>query len=326
MRLVAWLRVSFLVLAALALVSPPAANAAGVGATYTALGGMPELGTRGYMLEVAPPGYPPVHLYAEETGRGPTLLFLHGLGGSGYTLRRLTPYLAATHRVITLDLRGFGRSEKPFDQAYATLDQVAHVKEFIRRRGLDHITLAGHSFGGGVALGLTLDLNQSRPGLISRLILMNAPAFPQPMSRAVGFLRTPIVPYLALNLIPPQITAQMSLSKDMGNFAHITDADVASYASPLREAAAAHALITTAQRIVPENLPDLVRRYPSIRQPTLLVWCRKDPVVPLVTGISLKRMLPHASLRIIDGCTHVPPEEAPDELLLHMHMFLHAGR
>ncbi len=323
MRSFAWLRFSSLAIAALAFLAVSAAHSTDALTPYTALSGAHGIGSHGYTIEIAPPGYPAVKLYAEETGRGPTILLLHGLGASGYTWRRIVPALAATHRVVTLDMRGFGRSDKPFDQFYSPLDQAAHVKEFIRRRGLDNITLAGHSFGGGVALALTLDLNQSRPGLISRLILMNAPAFPQPMSRAVGFLRLPIVPYLALNLIPPEITAQMSLSKDLGNFDHITERDVASYASPLREAAAAHALITTAQRIVPDHLPDLVRRYPTIRQSTLLVWCAKDPVVPLVTGVALKRMLPHARLRIIDGCTHVPPEEAPAELLMHTLMFLH---
>ena len=291
-------------------------------ATYTAHAGFAHLGSRGYMIEVAPPGYPPVHLYAEETGSEPTILLLHGLGASGYVFRRIVPELARSHRVITLDMRGFGRSDKPFDQHYAALDQAAHVKAFITQRGLRSITLAGHSLGGGVAIALALDLNQTHPGLLSRLILMNSPAFPQPMSRAVGFLRTPIIPYLALNLLPPKITAQMSLSRDLGNFNHITEADIARYAMPLREAAAAHALITTAQRIVPDNLPELVRRYPSIQQPTLLIWCRDDPVVPLVTGISLKRMLPHAQLQIFNSCTHVPPEESPGELLGHMRDFL----
>ncbi len=281
-----------------------------------------EAGAHGYLTEVAPPGYPPVQLYAEETGRGPTLLLLHGLGASGYVFRRIVPVLARSHHVITLDLRGFGRSDKPFDQSYSALDQAAHVKAFIARRGLTNIILAGHSYGGGVAIALTLDLNATRPGLIKRLILMNSPAFPQPMSRAVGFLRLPIIPYLALNLIPPEITAQMSLSKDLGNFRHITETDVTRYATPLRESAAAHALITTAQRIVPDNLPELVQRYPTIRQPTLLIWCRADPVVPLVTGISLKRMLPKSSLHVLDSCMHVPPEESPSELLGHMRYFL----
>lgn len=281
-----------------------------------------EMGAQGYSTEVAPPGYPPVRLYAEETGRGPALLLLHGLGASGYVFRRIVPALARNHRVITLDMRGFGRSEKPFDQSYSALDQAAHVKAFIARRGLRDITLAGHSYGGGVAIALTLDLNVTRPGLIKRLILMNSPAFPQPMSRAVGFLRLPVIPYLALNLIPPEITAQMSLSKDLGNFRHITDSDITRYATPLRESAAAHALITTAQRIVPDNLPALVQQYPTIRQPVLLIWCRADPVVPLVTGISLKRMLARSSLHVLDTCMHVPPEESPSELLGHMQYFL----
>lgn len=293
---------------------------------YTVLAGMAPGHTRSYMAEVAPPGYPAVKLYVEETGRGPTLLFLHGLGASGYALRRLTPQLAATHRVVTVDLRGFGRSDKPFDQAYSALDQAAHVRDFIRKRGLTDITLAGHSFGGAVAIALTLDLNRTHPQTISRLILMDAPAFPQPLSPAVSFLRAPILPLLALNLIPSQVTAQLSLSTDMGNFGHITETDVASYAMPLSEAGAVHALITTARRIVPPDIAHIVKRYPSIRQPTLLLWCRDDPIVPLVTGLSLRRLLPQARLRIIAGCTHVPTEESPQELLTHMQAFLSSTR
>ena len=289
---------------------------------YTSIPGVPEAGTQGYSIELAPAGYPTVRLYAEETGRGRTVLFLHGLGASGYEFRRIIRPLARTNRVITLDLRGFGRSDKPFDQNYSAFAQAAHVAAFIRRRGLTDITLAGHSFGGAVAIALTLELNRSRPGLISRLILMNSPAFPQPLSAAVRFLRSPLAPYLALNLIPPRITAQLALSKDMGNYGHITETDITTYATPLRDPAAAHALISTAQNVVPANLPDLVRRYPTIRQPTLLVWCRADPVVPLITGLSLKRMLPQSQLKIIDNCTHVPPEESPAQLLGHIKGFL----
>jgi pimeloyl-ACP methyl ester carboxylesterase len=325
MRFGSLLRLLTIAISALGLSSSPQAMATDH-LPYAVQAGAPQIRTNGYFIEVAPPGYPSIRMYAEETGAGPTLLLLHGLGGSGYEFRRIMPELARTHRVITLDLRGFGRSDKPFDQLYSALDQAAHVREFIRRRGLSHITLAGHSMGGGVAIALTLDLNRARPGLISRLILMNSPAFPQPLSLAVSFLRRPVLPYLTLNLVPPHITAQMSLSNDMGNFGHITDNDVSRYATPLREPGAAHALIATARHIVPANLPDIVRRYPTIRQPTLLVWCRRDPVVPLVTGISLKRMLPDARLRIIDGCMHVPPEETPGELLAHMHSFLGGRR
>jgi len=51
---------------------------------------------------------------------------------------------------------------------------------------------------------------------------------------------------------------------------------------------------------VPPNWPEIVARYPSIKQPTLLVWCGHDDIVPPTTGLRLQRTLPHARLAIID--------------------------
>ena len=122
MRFLASLRVLVIaVIATVCLATLPAIAADT--APYSGVG----LGARGYFIDVAPPGYPSVKMYAEETGRGTTLLLLHGLGASGYVFRRIVPALARTHHVITLDLRGFGRSDKPFDRYYSALDQAAHV-------------------------------------------------------------------------------------------------------------------------------------------------------------------------------------------------------
>lgn len=45
------------------------------------------------------------------------MLLVHGLGRSSYTWRHIAPDLARHNRVIALDLKGFGRSDKPFDMA-----------------------------------------------------------------------------------------------------------------------------------------------------------------------------------------------------------------
>ena len=52
------------------------------------------------------------------------MLLLHGFAGSAYTWRYLIPPLAAEHRVFTLDLKGFGFSDKPADGRYAVADQA----------------------------------------------------------------------------------------------------------------------------------------------------------------------------------------------------------
>ena len=110
-----------------------------------------------YRMTVRPERQPPLSLYVEEMGRGPVLLQLHGIGGSSYTWRNIAPALASRHRVIAIDMRGFGRSDKPFDLAYSPLDHAAVARAFIKERRLAQITLVGHSYGGLVALLLAMD-------------------------------------------------------------------------------------------------------------------------------------------------------------------------
>jgi 2-hydroxy-6-oxonona-2,4-dienedioate hydrolase len=65
------------------------------------------------------------------------------------------------------------------------------------------------------------------------------------------------------------------------------------------------------------------KAYGAISQPTLLVWCRRDRIVPLATGRRLRRLLPHARLKVLDGCNHLPQDEEPRTLLSTLSGFLH---
>ncbi|MGD9784729.1 MAG: alpha/beta fold hydrolase [Hyphomicrobiaceae bacterium] len=274
-----------------------------------------------YDAMVQPAGAPPVRLHVEEWGSGPPLLLLHGLGASTYTWRRIAPALGRRHRVIALDLRGFGKSDKPFDQLYGAADQARHVVDFIRRSGLGHIDLAGHSFGGAVALLVTLELNRSKPGTVRRLVVMDAPAFPQDPTAFVSFLQQPVLPYAVLTLLPPELPTSLAISNERKSGGADAE-DVANYARPYYEAGARHALIATARHIVPPDWRRIVARYRSIRQPTLVVWCDHDHVVPLSTGQRLAKALPRGRLAIVRGCEHSPQDERPEALLPLLTAFL----
>src|SRR5262249_4372705 len=127
-----------------------------VWAAATARGAFVDVGTRDA----------PLRLWLEEDGKGNPILLIHGVGGSTYSWRKILGALARTHHVISVDLKGFGHSDKPFDRAYGLLDQVLLLKRLINRRGLHDVTLVGHSLGGGVALALTLALNATEPGAV----------------------------------------------------------------------------------------------------------------------------------------------------------------
>ena len=77
-----------------------------------------------------------------------------------------------------------------------------------------------------------------------------------------------------------------------------------------------------AEHIVPPNLQGLTSRYRTIRQPTLMIWCAEDEVVPLALGRKLAHELRHGHLEVLKGCGHAPQEEVPQETLALMHKFL----
>lgn len=131
---------------------------------------------------------------------GPVLVFLPGVGGTTrYWGHRVAP-LAASHRILLLDLLGYGRSPKPWTRY--TVDR--HVTELHRvLRGRGPATLVGHSFGGIAALAYAT----RHPRDVTGLILMGLPCFgtlerARAHYRSLGFLEG----WLLTNLILAAVT------------------------------------------------------------------------------------------------------------------------
>jgi pimeloyl-ACP methyl ester carboxylesterase len=102
---------------------------------------------------------------------GRTVLCLHGQPTWCYLYRKMIPVFAsAGHRVVAPDLLGFGRSDKPVDDAVYTFGfHRRMLLRFIERLDLSRVTLVVQDWGG--LLGLTLPMEF--PGRIDRLIVMN---------------------------------------------------------------------------------------------------------------------------------------------------------
>jgi pimeloyl-ACP methyl ester carboxylesterase len=278
-------------------------------------------GDRSYFINVGT-GDAPLRLWVEERGHGKPILLIHGLGANTYTWRKLVPDLARTHRVIAVDLKGFGRSDKPLDDAYGALDQAALLKRLIARRGLTDITLIGHSLGGGVALALAYDLNRSRPGTVRRLVLMSSIAYRQQLPPSLALLQVPVLAQLGAFIVPAEIQVYQALHEAYFDPAKITHEQVQAYATPLYEPAARYALLKSVEQIVPPNLSQLAAHYRDIRQPALLIWCAEDGIVPLWVGRKLARDLPNSRLAVMRGCGHVPQEEVGARTLALVRRFI----
>jgi pimeloyl-ACP methyl ester carboxylesterase len=264
----------------------------------------------------------PVKLFYEEKGDGPPLLLIHGFGASTYTWRHIAPELARDHHVIAVDLKGFGQSDKPFDDHYSVFDQAELLAQLIEDRDLKNLTIVGHSFGGGVALVLALKADQRLKGRISKLVLLDTIAYPQDIPVFFRMLDMPLVSHIGVRMVPPILQTRIALRIAYFDNSKIENDEVEAYAAPLRTAAGKHAIIHSARQIMPEGLDEISARYKTITMPTLIMWCDHDRIVPLDVGLKLRRTLPNSSLRIVDGCGHMPQEEQPDATLSYLQDFL----
>ena len=257
----------------------------------------------------------PVKLYYSEEGKGPPLLLIHGFGASTFTWRFVAPELARSHRVIAVDLKGFGQSDKPFDGRYSVYDQAELLAQLIEDKDLRDLTLVGHSFGGGVALLLALEANQRLDGRITRLVLLDSIAYPQQIPVFFRLLDVPLVSQLGVRMVPPLVQTRVALQIAYFDDSKIDPEEVELYAAPLKTAAGKHAIIHSARQIVPEDIAELSERYQTIELPTLILWCDHDRIVPLEVGIKLRRTLTNSTLRLVEDCGHMPQEEQPASTL-----------
>jgi pimeloyl-ACP methyl ester carboxylesterase len=280
-------------------------------------------------LTQAPPAFhqvredgKPVRLAVREAGRGKPILLIHGLGASSYTWRAITPQLAKTNRVIALDLKGFGESEKPLDDAYSIADQARLVEDYIARNNLRDVTLVGHSFGGAVAMAVALDDGQGgRRRRIEKLVLIDSLAYKQPVPFFFRVLQTPIIGELGMNLIPADVQIARALAIAYYHDDRVKDETIATYAGPLQSEGGKHALLRTVESLSNENAEAFASRYPTLKTPALLIWCAHDRIVPMRFGKRLSEDLPNAKIDVIEECGHIPQEEQPEETLAAIQKF-----
>jgi len=248
-----------------------------------------------------------------EAGQGPPVLLLHGFGACAYTWRFIIPPLAADHRVITMDLKGFGLSDKPDDGHYAVADQAEMVADFIRRQDLGDLVIMGHSMGGGVTLMTYLKMQQEDPGRLKKLVLIDSAGYPQKLPWFIWMAKVPGLSTVVGKMLSPRFAAALVLKKCYYDKDKVTEEQIDTYAYYGSLPGAVAAVSQTAKQIVPkdQDIEALIAQYQTIKVPVLVIWGAEDEVVPLKVGKNFERDIPGAKLVILPKCGHVPPEEEP---------------
>ncbi len=251
------------------------------------------------------------HWHVQEMGPkgdiAPTLLLIHGAGGSLHSWADLAPKLAQQYRVIALDVAGHGFSQKG-RMARAGLEDIASdITALAENQGWQVRAVIGHSAGAAIALRLA-ELMPLRAvvGLNAALSQFEGMAgwlFPA-MAKTLSLL--PFAPQFGAKMLgtPAQIDRLLTQTG-----AQIGAAGRAQYLTLARRPAHIGA---TLDMMAAWDLRPLLARLSHITVPVLLLTGAHDGAVPPRVSVDAARALPHATAHILQGYGHLLPEEAAE--------------
>jgi len=233
-----------------------------------------------------------------DIGSGPPLVLIHGIGGDADEWAFCFESLSASHRVIALDLLGFGRSDKPFI-AYCIEVFVEVLERFLRKLDVLRPSLVGVSLGGWIAAAFALKF----PDRIDKLVLVDA---------AGVWGNTTELP----------IDLRVSSRRHAREVFELLLYDKSLATDALVDLAYEQHLVRgdgyTIHRVL-QNLREgrefLDNRIAGIATPTLIVWGEEDVLIPVATGRLMHRLIRNSKLEIIPQCGHLPAFEKPAEFV-----------
>ncbi|MCL6621368.1 MAG: alpha/beta fold hydrolase [Syntrophobacterales bacterium] len=242
-----------------------------------------------------------------ETGEGPALLLLHGLGASSFSWRELIPRLALRFHLLAPDLPAHGATPAAATPDFRLPTLVDGLLALLDRRGIRRCAVAGNSLGGGLAVLLAA----RAPERVTALALLDPAVVLKRYPLLFQPLRLPGLGHLtALALGPWIVPWGLKLAYHRREL--ITPEVVAGYAPTFRPLANRLGLMRLARENDPWPPEEVKALLASLHQPVVILWGEEDPILPVSQAAQLHALLPRAELHLLPGVGHAPQEEAPE--------------
>ncbi len=239
-----------------------------------------------------------VRLHYEQEGQGTDLILIHGLGMSLRDWDASIPQLAQYHRVLRLDVRGFGESEKPAGP-YSPELFVRDLAGVVRTCQVTHAHVAGISMGGVIAQRFALDF----PELVQSLILISTSSEVNAKGQAAW-------EELAAGVEQQGFSTVASFSERLFAASFVAaHPDMVQDRIKRTAVNAPHAWAAAARAVSAFNwTADLA----GVRIPTLILQGLEDGLTPPGGAVKMDRALPHSRLLFLPDCGHFVPDEKPE--------------
>jgi pimeloyl-ACP methyl ester carboxylesterase len=249
-----------------------------------------------------------------EIGQGPPLVFVHGHSGNWQNWLENIPHFARSHRVVAMDLPGFGESEMPVE--HISIESYARtLDELFAKLDIESAPVVGNSMGGFVAAQLCV----SHPVRVSGIVLVSAAGLSTKyMGLSAEFFRRKSVQAFAratnAYAAVPEARAQTLVRRSRLRRAMLQmvlrhpDRIPAAMCVEMIRGSGRPAAPDATQALMSYDFSDKVR---EISCPALIVWGESDRVVPVEAADAYERAIPNARKVIFPDTGHVPMIERP---------------
>lgn len=250
------------------------------------------------------------------------VVLLHGTFSSLYTWNAWVEHLKNHHKIIRMDLAGFGLTGPHPTNDYSLGVYLEFLEEFLNELKINKCILAGNSLGGEIAWRYSLN----HPEKVQKLNLIDAAGYPikmknlplQEVPLSFIWLRIPWVRELSVKFSTPEVIRN-SLKFLYGDTSAVSDDLVKLYFDMANRIGNREA-ITERMESFGKEAP--YEKIPSIEIPTLILWGKKDRLIPVENAFKFHDDLPNSQLTVFPGAGHMPMEEIPQKSLEAVENFL----
>jgi len=255
-----------------------------------------------------------IKIYYEEQGRGEPLILINGLAFPMDLWFAQIRELSRDFRVIALDNRGIGRSDKP-DEEYSIAIMAADAVGLLKALGIKKAHVAGLSMGGFISQEIAL----SYPEIVDRLILV-ATGMGGPRSLELGKPFWERVAATIAGKPPEQVyRTDLTLMTAAGFAESHPDTMDKAVALRMKNPQPLHAFM---RQFIACNAFDNNQRAQNISQPTMIISGQDDPIFPIPLADDFRQKLPKARMIVYENCGHAIHLEKADQLTRDIREFL----
>jgi len=241
--------------------------------------------------------------YIDSGGDKPPVVLIHGFASSVEAWATIIPDLIKGHRVLAMDLKGFGWTDRP-EGDYSPSAQARIVLALMAQRGIDRAALVAHSWGSSVALQVAMQ----KPEAVTRIALYDAWVYEAQLPAFFHWSRADGVGETLFGLYYKERPAE-KMSLAFYDKSYVTEDLVDAVEQALDRPGTVAAALAAVRG---QRYAQVEHKYRKVQRPTLLMWGREDVVTPVTFGERLARDLPNARLEVYPRCGHFPMLEAKE--------------